>query len=131
MNPLERPFRPADLTETPVRSFDLHALAAQLVREPQYEAEGKAGLTLIRDAQVVLLLEALRKGSELREHRAPASAMVTLLSGRATFVSEAGAQRTELTPGTAVAFAAGLDHALLADEDSACLIVIGGRGERS
>ncbi len=127
MTPLERPFRPVDLTSTPLESFDLNDLVAQLVLEPQYHEEGKAGITLARDAHVSVVLEALRKGSELREHRSPASAMVTLLSGRATFVSEAGAKRTEMIPGTLVAFASDLDHALVADEDSACLIVIGGR----
>jgi len=130
MSPLERPFRPADLTATALESFDLNGLTAQLVLEPQYKEEGKAGITLARDAHIAVVLEALRKGSELREHRAPASALVTLLSGKATFVSEAGAKRAELVPGTLIAFAADLDHALIADEDSACLIVIGGRTGR-
>jgi quercetin dioxygenase-like cupin family protein len=130
VSPLERPFRPADLTATALESFDLNHLAAQLVLEPQYEEEGKAGITLARDAHVSVVLAALRRGSELREHRAPASALVTLLSGRMTFVSERGSKRTEMVPGTLVAFAADLDHALVADEDSACLIVIGGRAGR-
>lgn len=131
MSPLERPYRPVDLSVTALESFDLHRLAAQLVREPQYEEEGKAGITLARDECVSVVLEALRKGSELREHRTPASAMVTLLSGRATFVSEAGAKRSEMVPGMLVVFAAGLEHALIAVEDSACLIVIGGRAGSS
>ena len=130
MSPVQRPFRPVDLTATSFESFDLNGLTAQLVLEPQYEEEGRAGITLVRDAHFSVLLEALRKGSELREHRAPASGIVTLLSGRATFVSEAGAKRTEMVPGTLVAFAAGLDHALIADEGSTCLIMIGGRAGR-
>jgi quercetin dioxygenase-like cupin family protein len=130
MTPIKHPFRPVDLTATPLEAFDLNDLIAQLALEPQYNAEGKAGITLVRDAHVSVVLEALRKGSELREHRAPASAMVGLLSGRATFVSEPGAKRVEMVPGTLVAFAAGLDHVLIAVEDSACLIVIGGRAGR-
>lgn len=131
MSPLTRPFRPVDLTATALEAFDLNGLAEQLTMESQFEEEGKAGVTLARDAHVAVVLEALRKGSELREHRAPASALVTLLSGRATFVSEPGAKRTEMVPGTLVAFSAALDHALIADEDSVCLLVIGGRAERS
>jgi quercetin dioxygenase-like cupin family protein len=130
MSPLTRPFRPVDFTATALDSFDLNSLAEQLTTEPQYKDEGKAGITLARDAHVSVVLQALRKGSELREHRAPASALVTLLSGRATFVSEPGAKRTEMVPGTLVAFSADLDHALVADEDSVCLIVIGGRAGR-
>jgi quercetin dioxygenase-like cupin family protein len=119
-----------DLTATALEAFDLNGLAEQLTMEPQFKEEGKAGVTLARDAHVSVVLEALRKGSELREHRAPASALVTLLSGRATFVSEPGSKRTEMVPGTLVAFTAGLDHTLVADEDSICLIVIGGRAGR-
>lgn len=130
MSPLTRPFRPVDLTATALESFDLKGLAEQLTMEPQYKEEGKAGVTLARDAHVSVVLQALRKGSELREHRAPASALATLLSGRATFVSESGSKRTEMVPGTLVAFSADLDHALVADEDSVCLIVIGGRAGR-
>jgi quercetin dioxygenase-like cupin family protein len=131
MSPLTRPFRPVDLTVTALESFDLNGLAEQLTLEPQYQEEGKAGIALARDAHVSVVLEVLRQGSELREHRVPASALVTLLSGRATFVSEPGSKRTEMVPGTLVVFSAELDHALVADEDSVCLIVIGGRPGRS
>lgn len=127
MTRLDRPFRPVDPAVTPLESFDLHGLAAQLVQEPQYQKEGRAGITLARDAQVSVVLEALRAGGELREHHSPASAIVTLVSGRATLVSEAGAKRTSLDPGTLVVFSAALEHALVADEDSVCLLVIGGR----
>lgn len=127
---LERPFRPVDLTTTALQSFDLNSLIAQLESEPQYREKGRAGIALVRDAHVSVVLEALQKGSELRDHRAPASAMATLLSGRASFISEGGAKRVEMVPGTLVAFGADLTHALIAEENSACLIVIGGRLER-
>lgn len=130
MSPLTRPSRPVDLTATALESFDLNGLGEQLMMEPQFKEQGKAGITLARDAHVSVVLEALRQGSELREHRAPASALVTLLSGRATFVSEPGSRRTQMVPGTLVAFSADLDHALVADEDSVCLLVIGGRAGR-
>jgi len=130
MSPLARPFRPVDLTETDLESFDLHVLAEQLKTETQFKEEGKAGITLARDAHVSVVLEALRKGSEMREHRAPSSALVTLLSGRATFVSQPGSKRTEMIPGTLVAFSADLDHTLAAEEDRVFLLVIGGREGR-
>lgn len=127
MTEIERPFRPVSLASEALASFDLNDLVTRLVQEPQYIEEGKGGVTLTRDADLTVVLEVLRKGSALREHRAPASAMVTLLSGRASFSSEKGAKQTDMVPGSLVAFGSGLDHALVADEDSACLIVIGGR----
>ena len=130
MSSFVRPFRPVDLTAAALESFDLSRLSEQLLLEPQYK-EGKAGVTLARDGRISVVFEALRRGSELREHRAPASALVILLSGRATFVSGPGPKRTRMVPGTLVVFAADLEHALVADEDSVCLIVIGGRGQAS
>lgn len=127
MTKLERPFRPADLTATALEAFDLNGLVAKLTQEPQYREEGMTGIALVRDDRISVVLQALRKGTGLREHRAPASALVTLLSGRATFTSEGGAKRTAMQPGTLVAFASGLDHAVVADEDCAFLLVIGGR----
>lgn len=126
MTALERPFRPVDLASSPVASFDLNDLAARLKEEPQYESVGKGGLTLAREADATVILEVLEKGRALKEHRAPATAMVVLLSGRATFRSAKGTPETELVPGSLVVFASDLDHALVADEDSTCLIVIGG-----
>lgn len=130
MTALERPFRPVSLSSEPVASFAVNDLVAQLIEEPQYEGEGKTGLALVRDTDLTVVLEVLRKGSELREHRAPAPAMVILLSGRATFTSGDGAQQREMVPGSLVAFASHLDHALVAVEDSACLIAIGGHAGR-
>lgn len=127
MPSLDRPFRPVDLAATPLASFDLDDLVARLGQEPQYQQEGRAALTLVRDAQLSIVLVALRAGSDLREHHAPASAMVTLVRGRATLVSDGGAKRSEVAPGTLLAFASGLEHSLVAEEDSACLLVIGGR----
>lgn len=128
MSAIERPFRPVDLNVVALASFDLPELAAGLKSEPQYQEKGRSGITLARDAHVSVVLESLRKGAELRDHRAPASAFVSLLSGKATFATKSGSERTEMVPGSLVAFSAELEHALIAEEDCVCLIVIGGRG---
>lgn len=128
MPTLDRPFRPLDLSTSSHGRFDLPELADSLQHERQYRDEGKAGVTLTRDREITTVLQVLRAGSALREHRAPASAFVVLLRGRARFVAGDGAADTTLKPGTLVAFSSELGHALVADEDSACLIVIGGRG---
>ena len=122
-----RPFRPVDLKEKALEVLDLESLAEGLLGEAQYETEGKAGVTLTRDRGLSVVLEVLRKGGELGEHRAPGPAMVTLFSGRARFVSSGRGEEFEVVPGRMVLFAPGLEHALVAEEDCVCLIVIGGR----
>jgi len=123
----ERPFRPADLSETPLESFDLEALIAGMRAESPYEESGRAGVTLVHDSHITVLLEAMKAGAELKEHSAPSSAMVTLISGEATFLTNGGEKRADLKPGSMVAFAGGVKHALLAVSDCSALIVIGGR----
>lgn len=130
MTTIERPFRPVDLDASPLASFDLNDLMAKLVLEPQYGEAGKGGITLARESDLTVVLEVLRKGCALKEHRAPANAMVILLSGRATFGSAKDGQQASMVPGSLVVFASGLEHSLVADEDSACLIVIGGHARR-
>jgi len=128
MEPDERPHpRPVDPSIEPVEHFALAALATGLRQGEQYRRTGKAGSTLVRDDQLSIVLEVVRAGSAIREHRSPATATVVLLEGRASFVYEDGARRTPLARGELVAFSAEVDHALEADEDSLCLIVIGGR----
>ena len=126
---LERSNRPIDPATTPLESFDLKGLAAELMEGPTYQERGQVAITLVRDAHISVVLVVLGKGGQLHKHHAPTSATVTLVSGRMTFSSESAAKQIEMLPGTLVAFAATLDHALVADEPSVCLIVIGGRSE--
>jgi quercetin dioxygenase-like cupin family protein len=94
-----------------------------------YQEKGRSAVTLARDGQITVVLEALRKGNELKQHCAPSSATVALISGRATFNGGDGVQE-RMTPGSLVVLGKDVDHSLAAEEDSAYLITIGGR-ERS
>jgi quercetin dioxygenase-like cupin family protein len=123
---LSRPFRPIDLDAARLASFALPALGEDLAREVEYERSGIAAITLVRDEHMTLVLVALRKGTRMREHRAPSAATLVLLSGRAVFVAGGGA-RTDLGPGSLVVFSADVPHAVEALEDAVCAVVIGGR----
>ena len=126
---LDRPFRPVNPAEVSSKMFEVEDLVQALRTEPSYHESGRSAVTLARDGQITVVLEALRKGNELKKHRAPSSATVALVSGRATFKGGDGA-RERMTPGSLVVFGDDVDHSLSADEDCAYLITIGGR-ERS
>jgi quercetin dioxygenase-like cupin family protein len=85
-----------------------------------------SGITLARDAHVTLVLVALRKGTLMREHRAPSAGAVALLSGCVRFVADDGSA-ADLAPGSLAAFSADVPHALEALEDATYLVIIGGR----
>ena len=72
------------------------------------------------------MLVALKAGTTLEEHQAPAAATVITLSGDIIFTTSA--EKITLEQGEAVTFTADSLHAVYAAEDSAFLIVIGGTG---
>jgi len=124
---LSRPFRPIELRADTLEFFQLARLADDLKSQDEYARTGVAAITLARDEHVTLVLVSLRKGAEMREHRAPSAAAVVLLSGRVSFHAGGDAAQTELGPGSMAAFAADLPHAVEALEDAAYLLMIGGR----
>jgi quercetin dioxygenase-like cupin family protein len=124
---LVRPFRPLELSAGTLEFFRLPALLEALRGEDEYERSGVSALTLVRDASVTVVLVALRKGSVMREHRAPSAALVLLLSGRARFVATREEATTALEPGVLAACSADVHHAVEALDDAAYLVIIGGR----
>lgn len=123
---LSRPFRPIELGAETLAFFSLPSLAEDLKSQEEYERSGVAAITLARDDHVTLVLVALRKGTVMREHRAPSAATVVLFSGRVKFVAGEG-ESTDLEPGALAAFSADVHHAVEALEDAVYLVMIGGR----
>lgn len=121
----ERPYRPLKVNETWIESFPLHAMAEQLMVEDAFAESGRNALSLVRGDEMTVVLTVMKEGAVLHEHRAPGPATVVLLSGRIRISS--GAEEATLESGSAVSFTANLRHAVKAAEESAFLIVIGGR----
>ena len=127
---LSRPFRPIELNQKTLAFFSLPSLSEDLKSEDEYERSGVSAVTLARDDHVTLVLVALRKGTAMRQHRAPSAATVVLFSGRVRFVAGDGAG-TDLEPGTLTVFSADVLHAVEAVEDAVYLVIIGGRTRRN
>ncbi len=124
----ERPYRPVDLNIPMTKAFPLMSMAEKLMREATFATSGRASLTLARGDEMTVVLTVLKAGTALEEHPAPAAATVIMLSGNIIFTT--GAEKITLEPGEAVTFTTDILHAVYANEDSAFLIVIGGRGTR-
>ncbi len=122
----ERPYRPVDLNVSMAKGFSLTSMAETLMEEATSATSGRASLTLAHGDETTLVLVALKAGNTLEEHQAPAAATVITLSGNIIFTSSA--EKITLEQGEAVTFTADVLHAVYASEDSAFLIVIGGKG---
>ena len=123
----ERPFRPIELTSSTVTSFSLSAMASQLMTEDAFQQAGRDALTLARGSDLTVVLVVVKAQSELHEHTAPGPITVTALSGRLAFSTATQSEPLMLQPGDAAVCAAHLAHRVQALEDSAFLLVIGGR----
>ena len=108
------------------KGFPLVSMAEKLMEEATLATSGRSSLTLAHGAEMTLVLVALKAGTTLEEHQAPAAAAVITLSGNIIFTTSA--EKITLEQGEAVTFTADLLHAVYASEDSAFLIVIGGKG---
>ena len=122
----ERPYRPVDLNIPTTKAFPLMSMSEKLMEEATSATSGRASLTLAHGAEMTLVLVALKAGTTLEEHPAPAAATVITLSGDIIFTTSG--EKITLERGEAVAFTADVLHAVYASEDSTFLIVIGGTG---
>lgn len=121
----ERPYRPADLDTTLTKAFPFMAMAENLMEEAEFATSGRASLALARGDELTLVLVVMKAGTTLEEHSAPAAAVVVTLSGKIIFTSSA--DKITLEAGEGVTFTGDVLHSVHASEDSAFLIVIGGR----
>lgn len=123
---LDRPTRPDPLDTGAAPTFDLSALAEELLAEPAAQRSGRSAVTLVSHPGLTVLLTALEEGGTLDEHRARGPVAITCVVGRVTFAAEGGEH--ELSAGCTIAFPPEALHSVRAAEDSAILIVLGSSG---
>jgi quercetin dioxygenase-like cupin family protein len=123
----DRPFRPTELTASTVTSFALPDMAYQLMLEEAFLHAGRNALTLARGDDLTVVLMVLKAQSELHEHKAPGPITVTALFGYLEFQAATQSEPLALQAGDAAVCGAHLAHRVKALEDSAFLLVMGGR----
>ena len=121
----ERPYRPVDLNTSLTKAFPFMEMAENLMEEAEVATSGRASLTLARGDELTLILVALKANNVLEEHPAPAAATVILLRGSIIFTTNA--DKITMSQGEGVTFTGDVLHSVYANEDSAFLVVIGGK----
>jgi quercetin dioxygenase-like cupin family protein len=102
--------------------FDLEGTLQRLRSVPEYAANGRNGTTLVKNAELRVVLEVLRKGAGLAEHRAPGAITVQVLEGEIQF--SVGDSVHTLHPGELLVLPDCRPHAVKAALDSAFLLTI-------
>lgn len=122
----DRPYKPFDLNISRIEGFPLTSMAEQLMDEAESAASGRAALTLARGDELTVVLVSMKAGRTLDEHSAPAAATVVTLSGN--ILISTSSKNLTLDQGESATFTADISHSVLANEDSAFLLIIGGNG---
>ena len=125
----ERPFRPTEITDSTVAFFPLLSMVNKLMTEDVLENTGRNSLSLVHGNDLTVVLIVLKDQAVLHEHIAPSPITVTALSGHLEFSATTESNPVRLRTGEAAVCAAHLPHSVKALEDSAFLLVIGGRAE--
>ena len=121
----ERPYRPVDLNISLAKAFPFMEMAEKLMEEAEFATSGRSSLTLARGDELTVVLIALKAKNVLEEHPAPAAATVIMLSGSIIFTTNA--DKITMEQGEGVTFTGDVLHSVYASEDSAFLVVIGGK----
>ena len=121
----ERPYRPVDLNTSLTKAFPFMEMAENLMEEAESATSGRASLTLARGDELTVILVALKADRALEEHPAPAAATVVMLSGSIIFTTSA--DKITMEQGEGVAFTGDVLHSVYASENSAFLVMIGGK----
>lgn len=107
--------------------MSLQPLVDELLASPQVEREGKTARTLVKDPSLTVVLTVLRAGAQLLEHSAPGSVVVVPIRGDVKFEHEQQASATAVEGAQITVMGPGLRHRVVAQSDSAFLLIIGAR----
>jgi len=114
--------RTARLFTEELHLFNLPETMQGLRGEPEYAANGRNGTTLVKDAELRVVLQVLREGAEMAEHHAPGPITVQVLDGEIQF--SVGEVVHTLRPGGLLVLPTRRPHAVKAARDSAFLLTI-------
>lgn len=110
-------------------TFDLAEVARELRTDELYIREGQGARTVIRTADLRLVVVVLKAGKTISEHEANVTAAVQTLSGRIRL--QLPERSVELVEGQLLVMGAGLSHDVYAETDSSFLLTLGWSGKKS
>ena len=106
----------------PLGTIDLAAELERLRAEGPWRRSGRHARTLVKDADLRVVLLALRPGARLEEHHAPGRITIQALAGRLRL--HAAGQTVDLPAGQLLTLGPAIPHDVEALEESAFLLTI-------
>ena len=113
---------PASRFEATRHVFDLEAVAVALAHEVNAGEAGRRQQTLYKHGETTIALFRFDRLTNLAPHRANGTVAIHVLSGRLRVTTEA--QEYYLGAGRLLVLAAGVQHGVVADEESVMLLTV-------
>ena len=107
-------------------SIDFSTIADEVRQEKAYAQEGHAARTLLREADLRIVLIVMKAGSRMKDHLAKDTASIQTISGHVTL--RLPDRRVDLSPGGLLILERGLTHDVEATTDSVFLLTLGWTG---
>ncbi len=114
--------RPGRHLADSLQALDLAEELAQLRDEAMWHRAGRHARTLVKDADLRVVLIALRAGNRMEEHHAPGRITIQALVGRLAL--RVGERTVALPAGHVLTLGPGIPHDVEAREESAFLLTI-------
>ena len=114
--------RPGRHLADPLQALDLAEELARLRDEATWRRAGRHARTLVKDADLRVVLIALGPGTRMEEHHAPGRITIQTLAGRLAL--RVGEQTVALPAGHVLTLGPGIPHDVEAREESAFLLTI-------
>ncbi len=116
-----------DLQAVHSASFDMVDIAREMRREDTYVRDGHTARTLVREADLRIVLIVMRAGATMKEHQVAETASVHALSGHVRL--RLPDRAVELSTGRLLVLEPGLRHNVEALEESTLLLTLGWRAK--
>lgn len=117
-----REAREARLFPASIHVFQVPQTARALRQEALYTVAGHSGTTLVKGADLRVVLQTLEAGTEIREHTAPGPITLQVTEGEIRF--EAEGEVFYLKAGDLLVLPTGVPHRVEAVKESAFLLTI-------
>jgi quercetin dioxygenase-like cupin family protein len=103
--------------------MDLAMIEREVRLEEQYQREGHAARTVVREQDLRIVLIAMKPDARIPQHRASATVSIHVLRGHVRL--QLRDRRVELSAGQLLVLAGGLEHDVEALDEAALLLTLG------
>jgi quercetin dioxygenase-like cupin family protein len=108
--------------DAPFLKLDLLFFINEIKSEKPWLQGDRNAITLLKNTLMRIVLIALRKDAEIKKHKATGNISVQVLEGNMIFTTDV--QSIELTSGEIITLHEGVEHSVVAKEETVFLITI-------